>query len=88
MLQDFLCYNVYVVSVLKSIEFSSSGGDEVDGDIGKSKSLEMLLLEKNKSLQSENTQLKLSTSDLSGRLPSSCHVTSGLYLVSEITMVM
>ena len=54
-------------SVLKSIEFSSgSPSDEVDGGPDKTKSLEMLLLEKNKSLQSENTQLKVSSSELSG----------------------
>ena len=57
-----------ICSVLKSIEFSNSGGnDEVDGDISKSKSLEMLLLEKNKSLQVENTQLKITSGDVSGR---------------------
>ncbi|XP_060083285.1 homeobox protein cut-like 1 [Ylistrum balloti] len=48
--------------VLKSIEFSQSA--EETGD--KSKSLEMLLLEKNKSLQSENTTVKLAKSEISG----------------------
>ena len=54
--------------MLKSIEFSSgSPTDEVDGGPDKTKSLEMLLLEKNKTLQSENTQLKVNSSDLSGK---------------------
>ncbi|XP_045173732.1 homeobox protein cut-like 1 isoform X2 [Mercenaria mercenaria] len=54
------------LGVLKSIEFSSTATDEVDGDVGKTKSLEILLLEKNKSLQTENTQLKVNSNDLSG----------------------
>ncbi|XP_069135409.1 homeobox protein cut-like 1 isoform X2 [Argopecten irradians] len=49
--------------VLKSIEFSQS--TEESGE-DKSKSLEMLLLEKNKSLQSENTTIKLAKSEVSG----------------------
>ncbi|KAL3856803.1 hypothetical protein ACJMK2_011520, partial [Sinanodonta woodiana] len=53
------------LNVLKSIEFpSSSTGEEREGV--KAKSLEILLLEKNKTLQSENTQLKVSSGDLSG----------------------
>lgn len=56
------------LSVMKSIEFSNNkmGADEPDGDI-QPKSLEVLLLEKNKSLQSENTVLKVNNSDLSER---------------------
>lgn len=55
-------------SVMKSIEFSNNkmDADEPDGDI-QPKSLEVLLLEKNKSLQSENTVLKVNNSDLSGK---------------------
>ncbi|XP_011422371.1 homeobox protein cut-like 1 isoform X4 [Magallana gigas] len=55
------------LSVMKSIEFSNNkmGADEPDGDV-QPKSLEVLLLEKNKSLQSENTVLKVNNSDLSG----------------------
>ncbi|XP_062592211.1 homeobox protein cut-like 1 isoform X3 [Saccostrea cucullata] len=55
------------LSVMKSIEFSNNklGSDEPDGDI-QPKSLEVLLLEKNKTLQSENTVLKVNNSDLSG----------------------
>ncbi len=49
-------------SILKSIEFSNS---EETGE--KAKSLEMLLLEKNKVLQGENTQLKVSTNELNGK---------------------
>lgn len=44
------------------MEFSSQTGEENEG----SKSLETLLLEKNKSLQAENTKLKNSNSDLTG----------------------
>lgn len=51
--------------MLKSIEFS--GGFD-DDDKSRGRSLEVLLLEKNKALQNENTQLKVSTSDLSGML--------------------
>uniref|UniRef100_A0A8W8KA13 CASP C-terminal domain-containing protein n=1 Tax=Magallana gigas TaxID=29159 RepID=A0A8W8KA13_MAGGI len=56
------------LSVMKSIEFSNNkmGADEPDGDV-QPKSLEVLLLEKNKSLQSENTVLKVNNSDLSER---------------------
>ncbi|XP_021374764.1 homeobox protein cut-like 1 isoform X3 [Mizuhopecten yessoensis] len=50
--------------VLKSIEFSQR--TEESGDDNKSKSLEMLLLEKNKSLQSENTTVKVAKSEMSG----------------------
>ena len=65
--QTIIVIHVIFFSVLKSIEFSSgSPSDEVDGGPDKTKSLEMLLLEKNKSLQSENTQLKVSSSELSG----------------------
>lgn len=62
---EYRCCLFY--SVLKSIEFSSSATDEVDGDVGKTKSLEILLLEKNKVLQSENTQLKVNSNDISGK---------------------
>ena len=58
---------------MKSIEFSvpssSSGRDDAEtttsGDeSSRGKSLEVLLLEKNKTLQTENTQLKVAHSDL------------------------
>ena len=58
---------------MKSIEFSvpssSSGRDDAatttSGDeSSRGKSLEVLLLEKNKTLQTENTQLKVAHSDL------------------------
>ncbi|KAH3884583.1 hypothetical protein DPMN_008566, partial [Dreissena polymorpha] len=56
------------LSVLKSIEFSGGvGSDEVDGDLSHTTSLEMQLLRKNKSLQSENTQIKVNCNDLSAR---------------------
>ena len=63
------------LNVLKSIEFSSSSeaGSSSEREGGESsgpppKSLEMLLLEKNRALQSENTTLKVSNSDLTGEL--------------------
>ncbi|XP_015760296.1 PREDICTED: protein CASP-like, partial [Acropora digitifera] len=56
------------LSILKSVEFSTS---ETEGDEMKPestpKSLEMLLLDKNKRLQSENTSLKVENVDLTGR---------------------
>ena len=66
-LHDFHSFN----STLKSIEFSNSGeegGDKTNGDCAKAKSLEMLLLEKNRALQTDNTQLKVASSDLTGKL--------------------
>lgn len=51
------------LSVMKSIEFSKSS--EEDLVTSQSKSLELLLLEKNKSLQAETTQLKMAHSELS-----------------------
>lgn len=47
---------------MKSIQFC---GD--DSDAIKTKSLELLLLEKNKSLQTENTQLKVADGELKGK---------------------
>ncbi|XP_050409044.1 homeobox protein cut-like 1 isoform X2 [Patella vulgata] len=47
------------LNVLKSIEFSSK-------EEGKGKSLEVLLLEKNKALQSENTTLKVNNTEVTG----------------------
>lgn len=56
------------LNILKSIEFSTS---EESRDVEKMdstpKSLEMLLLDKNKRLQSENTSLKVENVDLTGR---------------------
>ena len=60
----FLHFSCHLYSVLKSMEFAAAGEGE---EKSKGKSLEVLLLEKNKALQSENTQLKLSNSDLSGK---------------------
>ena len=51
--------------VLKSMEFA--GGMEEGQERNKGRSLEVLLLEKNKALQSENTQLKVSCADLTGK---------------------
>ncbi|XP_041349034.1 homeobox protein cut-like 1 isoform X2 [Gigantopelta aegis] len=50
------------LNIMKSVEFSGVSSDEDQ----KSKSLEKLLLEKNKSLQTENTQLKVTNSDITG----------------------
>ncbi|XP_064600449.1 protein CASP-like [Liolophura sinensis] len=52
------------LNILKSVEFQSG----MEGEDVKAKSLEMLLLEKNKALQSENTQLKVSNKDVGERL--------------------
>ncbi|XP_038054722.1 homeobox protein cut-like 1 [Patiria miniata] len=58
------------LSVLKSIEFSTHGsdvsesGEQTDGGTATPKSLEMLLLEKNRALQSENTTLKVTKSEI------------------------
>lgn len=57
-----LCqYVVLLYSVMKSMEFGISEEHQ-----NKAKSLEQLLLEKNRALQTDNTQLKVSNSDLSG----------------------
>lgn len=58
------------LNVLKSLEFSClSPSNDIQSDpSSESKSLETLLLEKNRLLQSENTTLKCSNSDLKGRL--------------------
>lgn len=61
------------LSVLKSIEFNAQGsdmsesGDPNDGT-ATPKSLEMLLLEKNRTLQSENTTLKVTKADVNSKL--------------------
>lgn len=52
------------LNILKSMEFSQSEGP---GGQDASKPLEVLLLEKNRSLQSENATLRISNSDLSAR---------------------
>ncbi|CAC5422305.1 CUTL [Mytilus coruscus] len=49
------------LNVVKSMEFGGNGEEDA-----KSKSLETLLLEKNRALQSENTTLKVSNSEISG----------------------
>ncbi|XP_041052487.1 homeobox protein cut-like 1 isoform X7 [Carcharodon carcharias] len=51
------------LSILKSMEFVASEGS---GSQDTSKTLEVLLLEKNRSLQSENATLRITNSDLSG----------------------
>ncbi|CAH3021307.1 unnamed protein product [Porites evermanni] len=56
------------LSILKSVEFSTSEGESGEGRLESTpKSLEMLLLDKNKRLQSENTSLKVENVDLTGR---------------------
>uniref|UniRef100_UPI003B63F70D protein CASP-like isoform X6 n=1 Tax=Chiloscyllium punctatum TaxID=137246 RepID=UPI003B63F70D len=52
------------LSILKSMEFVASEGS---GSQDASKTLEVLLLEKNRSLQSENATLRITNSDLSAR---------------------
>ncbi|XP_057384342.1 protein CASP isoform X4 [Balaenoptera acutorostrata] len=52
------------LNILKSMEFAPAEGA---GTQDSSRPLEVLLLEKNRSLQSENAALRISNSDLSGR---------------------
>uniref|UniRef100_A0A8C5M782 Protein CASP n=1 Tax=Leptobrachium leishanense TaxID=445787 RepID=A0A8C5M782_9ANUR len=52
------------LNILKSMEFAPSEASSVQDA---SKPLEVLLLEKNRSLQSENATLRITNSDLSGR---------------------
>ncbi|XP_056675789.1 homeobox protein cut-like 1 isoform X8 [Monodelphis domestica] len=52
------------LNILKSMEFAPSEGA---GTQDASKPLDVLLLEKNRSLQSENTTLRITNSDLSGQ---------------------
>ncbi|KAM8999195.1 homeobox protein cut-like 1 isoform 7-T7 [Sarcophilus harrisii] len=52
------------LTILKSMEFAPSEGS---GTQDASKPLEVLLLEKNRSLQSENATLRITNSDLSGQ---------------------
>ncbi|MEE6468751.1 hypothetical protein FKM82_008366 [Ascaphus truei] len=53
------------LNILKSMEFALSEGSSVQDA---SKPLEVLLLEKNRSLQSENATLRITNSDLSGNI--------------------
>jgi hypothetical protein len=52
--------------VLKSLEFAGSDENTQNVVDDKAKTLETLLLEKNRSLQTENTQLKVANNDLTG----------------------
>ena len=52
---------------MKSIEFGGKSDKESSGEEAHNKTLEMLLLEKNKGLQTENTHLKVTNADLAGR---------------------
>ena len=56
-------------SILKSIEFPAAhrASDDSTAPTNK-KSLELLLLEKNRALQTEQTQLKVAFADLESRL--------------------
>jgi len=56
---------------MKSLEFSNMSGDSSSvqsssSETDKAKTLETLLLEKNRALQTENTQLKVASNDLNG----------------------
>ncbi|XP_059549526.1 protein CASP isoform X12 [Myotis daubentonii] len=69
------------LNILKSMEFAPSEGA---GTQDASKPLEVLLLEKNRSLQSENASLRISNSDLSGRCAElQVHVTEAMAMVTE-----
>jgi hypothetical protein len=54
--------------VLKSLEFSNSGEESSQHMVidEKAKTLETLLLEKNRTLQTENTQLKVANNEITG----------------------
>jgi len=58
----------FMIRILKSIEFPSlnRSNDDQTNNIPK-KSLEILLLEKNRALQSEQTQIKVAHADLESR---------------------
>ncbi|XP_025720342.1 protein CASP isoform X2 [Callorhinus ursinus] len=69
------------LNILKSMEFAPSEGS---GTQDASKPLEVLLLEKNRSLQSENAALRISNSDLSGRCAElQVHVTEATATAAE-----
>ncbi|XP_053786337.1 protein CASP isoform X9 [Desmodus rotundus] len=69
------------LNILKSMEFAPSEGA---GTQDASKPLEVLLLEKNRSLQSENAALRISNSDLSGRCAElQGHVTEAVATAAE-----
>uniref|UniRef100_A0A8C4MLG1 Protein CASP n=1 Tax=Equus asinus TaxID=9793 RepID=A0A8C4MLG1_EQUAS len=69
------------LNILKSMEFAPSEGA---GTQDASKPLEVLLLEKNRSLQSENAALRISNSDLSGRCAElQVHVTEATTTAAE-----
>ncbi|XP_048967043.1 protein CASP isoform X15 [Canis lupus baileyi] len=69
------------LNILKSMEFAPSEGT---GTQDASKPLEVLLLEKNRSLQSENAALRISNSDLSGRCAElQVHVTEAMATAAE-----
>uniref|UniRef100_A0A2K5RPA2 Protein CASP n=1 Tax=Cebus imitator TaxID=2715852 RepID=A0A2K5RPA2_CEBIM len=69
------------LNILKSMEFAPSEGA---GTQDAAKPLEVLLLEKNRSLQSENAALRISNSDLSGRCAElQVHVTEAVATATE-----
>uniref|UniRef100_A0A8D2DGC9 Protein CASP n=1 Tax=Sciurus vulgaris TaxID=55149 RepID=A0A8D2DGC9_SCIVU len=69
------------LNILKSMEFTPAEGA---GTQDAAKPLEVLLLEKNRSLQSENAALRISNSDLSGRCAElQVHVTEAMATATE-----
>ncbi|XP_057604067.1 protein CASP isoform X6 [Hippopotamus amphibius kiboko] len=69
------------LNILKSMEFTPAEGA---GTQDASRPLEVLLLEKNRSLQSENAALRISNSDLSGRCAElQVHVTEVMATAAE-----
>ncbi|KAM4814698.1 protein CASP isoform X6 [Urocitellus parryii] len=69
------------LNILKSMEFAPAEGA---GTQDAAKPLEVLLLEKSRSLQSENTALRVSNSDLSGRCAElQMHVTQAMATATE-----
>ncbi|XP_058894117.1 protein CASP isoform X8 [Kogia breviceps] len=69
------------LNILRSMEFAAAEGA---GTQDSSRPLEVLLLEKNRSLQSENAALRISNSDLSGRCAElQVHVTEVMATAAE-----
>lgn len=71
------------LNIIKSIEFGVEERMDVQDDGLPNKSLEILLLEKNKSLQNENTVLKQTNLDLSKHISESNHEVSTLRSLSS-----
>ena len=73
--------------MLKSIEFPGGVENCPPGgatDVPKPKSLEMLLMEKNRSLQTENTQMKVANNEVTGERVWGGGYATGVYLFLQL----